>query len=170
MEIYTGLIEFNWTIVFVWVNILILYLVLKKFFFEKVRNFMVARQNSIQESFDNAEKTNLDADARLAEYEALIAGADAEGREIVKDARVRAEAQAELIITEAQEKAALRLKQAEDEILREKELARAEMQDEIATLAIYAAERILERELDEEKQRAFVLKIMEEAGRQQWQN
>ena len=44
------------------------------------------------------------------------------------------------------------------------------MQDEIATLAIYAAERILERELDEEKQRAFVLRIMEEAGRKQCQN
>ena len=70
----------------------------------------------------------------------------------------------------ANEQAAARLQQAELAIQRDKELAKAEMQDEIATLAIYAAERILERELDEEKQRAFVLRIMEEAGRKQCQN
>ena len=170
MHIYTELIEFNWTIVFIWVNILVLYLVLKKFFFEKVRNFMQARQKAIQDTLDNADQVNKNADARLAEYESLIAGAEAEGRDIVKAAKERADAQAQYIIAEANEKAAARLQQAEQEILREKELARAEMQDEIATLAIYAAERILERELDEEKQRAFVLRIMEEAGRKQCQN
>ncbi|MBQ9930720.1 MAG: F0F1 ATP synthase subunit B [Firmicutes bacterium] len=170
MEHYTQLIEFNWTIVFIWVNVLILFLILKKFFFQKVRNFMVDRQNSIQESLDNAENVTKEADALLADYKDRIANVEAESREIVRDAKQRAEAQAQLILAEANEQAAARLQQAEQAILREKELARAEMQDEIATLAIYAAERILERELDEEKQRAFVLRIMEEAGRKQCQN
>ncbi|MBO5666268.1 MAG: F0F1 ATP synthase subunit B [Firmicutes bacterium] len=170
MEHYTQLIEFNWTIVFIWVNVLILFLILKKFFFQKVRNFMVARQNAIQESLDNAENVTKEADALLADYQERVANVEAEGREIVREAKLRAEAQAQLILAEANEQAAARLQQAELAIQREKELAKAEMQDEIATLAIYAAERILERELDEEKQRAFVLRIMEEAGRKQCQN
>ena len=170
MEHYTQLIEFNWTIVFIWVNVVILFLILKKFFFQKVRNFMVARQNAIQESLDNAENVTKEADALLADYQERVANVEAEGREIVREAKLRAEAQAQLILAEANEQAAARLQQAELAIQREKELAKAEMQDEIATLAIYAAERILERELDEEKQRAFVLRIMEEAGRKQCQN
>ena len=131
---------------------------------------MVARQNAIQESLDNAENVTKEADALLADYQERVANVEAEGREIVREAKLRAEAQAQLILAEANEQAAARLQQAELAIQREKELAKAEMQDEIATLAIYAAERILERELDEEKQRAFVLRIMEEAGRKQCQN
>ena len=37
---YTGLIEINWSIIMIWITVIVLFLVLKKFFFEKVKNFM----------------------------------------------------------------------------------------------------------------------------------
>ena len=46
---YTGLIEINWSIIMIWITVIVLFLVLKKFFFEKVKNFMETRSNSIQE-------------------------------------------------------------------------------------------------------------------------
>ena len=51
---YTGLIEINWSIIMIWITVIVLFLVLKKFFFEKVKTFMETRSNSIQDAFDSA--------------------------------------------------------------------------------------------------------------------
>ena len=65
MEIYTGLIEFNWTLVMVWVTVLVLYLILKRNFFDKINNFITARQEGIQKQFDEAEQSIADANAMM---------------------------------------------------------------------------------------------------------
>ena len=87
MEIYTGLIEFNWTLVMVWVTVLVLYLILKRNFFDKINNFITARQEGIQKQFDEAEQSIADANAMMAEYKERIANVESEGREIIADAR-----------------------------------------------------------------------------------
>ena len=38
--VHHGLIEINWSIIMIWITVIVLFLVLKKFFFEKVKNFM----------------------------------------------------------------------------------------------------------------------------------
>ena len=83
---YTGLIEINWSIILVWITVIVLFLVLKKFFFEKVKDFMEARSNSIQDAFDSAEAVNRRADEKMENYNRRIANVEAEGREIIKEA------------------------------------------------------------------------------------
>lgn len=170
MERYAQLIEFSWTLVMVLITMFIFYLIMKHFFFEKVHNFMLARQNAVEESFANAERTSQMADEKLLDYQKQIEEIEGQGREIIKNAKLRAEAQAKSIVDEANNKASELLLQTEREIEREKLKAVNEMKQQIANLAIYAAEKIMEKQIEEAGQNEIIEKIIEQAGRSAWQN
>ena len=170
MERYAQLIEFSWTLVMVLITMFIFYLIMKHFFFEKVHNFMLARQNAVEESFANAERTSQMADEKLLDYQKQIEEIEGQGREIIKNAKLRAEVQAKSIVDEANNKASELLLQAEREIEREKLKAVNEMKQQIASLAIYAAEKIMEKQIEEAGQNEIIEKIIEQAGRSAWQN
>ena len=89
MELYAGLIEFNWTIVFIWLTVITLYFIMKHFFFEKVHNFMVARETAVRESFENAEQVNIFWPTRNCRPTRKIANLENEGREIISKAQSR---------------------------------------------------------------------------------
>ena len=167
---YTGLIEFNWSLVMIWITVIVLFLVLKKYFFEKVRKFMEDRSNSIQDAFDSAEAINRKADEKMENYNRRIADVEAKGRDIIREAKVRADAQAREIIEDANKQASEIISKAERNIEREKEKAMEEMRREIAALAILAAEKIVERELENAGQEAVVDEIIKQARSTGWQN
>ena len=167
---YTGLIEINWSIIMIWITVIVLFLVLKKFFFEKVKNFMETRSNSIQDAFDSAEAVNRRADEKMQNYTKRIANVEAEGREIIRDAKIKADAQAREIIEDANKQATEILNKAERNIEREKQKAMEEMRKEVAALAMMAAERIVEREFQNVGQDEIVDEVINKARSTGWQN
>ena len=167
---YAELIEFNWTLVMNWVTVIVLFLILKKFFFEKVHNFIVARQDAVQNAYDNAESVNRAADERLEAYNKQIANIESEGRDIIQRAKTRADDQAKRILDEAQQKAEAMMERTRTEIEREQRKAVAEMKDQIAILALMAAEKIIEKDLEIEGQDAFIDQVVEQVGKSAWQN
>ena len=167
---YTGLIEINWSIIMIWITVIVLFLLLKKFFFEKVKNFMETRSNSIQDAFDSAEAVNRRADEKMQNYTKRIANVEAEGREIIRDAKIKADAQAREIIEDANKQATEILNKAEKNIEREKQKAMEEMRKEVAALAMLAAERIVEREIQNIGQDEIVDEVINKARSTGWQN
>ena len=167
---YTGLIEINWSIIMIWITVIVLFLVLKKFFFEKVKNFMETRSNSIQDAFDSAEAVNRRADEKMQNYTKRIAYVEAEGREIIRDAKIKADAQAREIIEDANKQATEIMNKAEKNIEREKQKAMEEMRKEVAALAMLAAERIVEREIQNIGQDEIVDEVINKARSTGWQN
>ena len=167
---YTGLIEINWSIIMIWITVIVLFLVLKKFFFEKVKNFMETRSNSIQDAFDSAEAVNRRADEKMQNYTKRIANVEAEGREIIRDAKIKADAQAREIIEDANKQATEIMNKAEKNIEREKQKAMEEMRKEVAALAMLAAERIVEREIQNIGQDEIVDDVINKARSTGWQN
>lgn len=167
---YTGLIEINWSIIMIWITVIVLFLVLKKFFFEKVKNFMETRSNSIQDAFDSAEAVNRRADEKMQNYTKRIANVEAEGREIIRDAKIKADAQAREIIEDANKQATVIMNKAEKNIEREKQKAMEEMRKEVAALAMLAAERIVEREIQNIGQDEIVDEVINKARSTGWQN
>ena len=167
---YTGLIEINWSIIMIWITVIVLFLVLKKFFFEKVKNFMETRSNSIQDAFDSAEAVNRRADEKMQNYTKRIANVEAEGREIIRDAKIKADAQARDIIEDANKQATEIMNKAERNIEREKQKAMEEMRKEVAALAMLAAERIVEREIQNIGQDEIVDEVINKARSTGWQN
>ena len=167
---YTGLIEINWSIIMIWITVIVLFLVLKKFFFEKVKNFMETRSNSIQDAFDSAEAVNRRADEKMQNYTKRIANVEAEGREIIRDAKIKADAQAREIIEDANKQATEIMNKAEKNIEREKQKAMEEMRKEVAALAMLAAERIVEREIQNIGQDEIVDEVINKARSTGWHN
>ena len=170
MEKYAELIHIDWTLAMVAVNVLILYVILKHFFFEKVHNFMLDRQNAVKDAFDQADRVSLMADDKLAQYNKQVANIENEGREIIKNAKIKAEGLAKDITDEANKKATEMILQAQREIEKEKNKAIGEMKQQIAGLAIYAAEKIIEKQLDVSGQEEIIQRVIEQAGTSEWQN
>lgn len=169
-DIYTKLIELNGTIFVQLINTLIIFAILRYFLFKPVRSFMLSRQAAINDAFENAEMKRVDADALIADYQGKLDGLTAESREIVKTAKQKADAQANDIIEEAREKAAEILRRAEAEAEKEKQKAIHELKDQIAGIAIFAAEKILEKELTQKAHGEMIEKLIQEAGNSQWQS
>ncbi len=170
MELYTNLIEFNWTMLFIWLTVLVLYLILKRFFFEKIHNFMEARANQVKESFENADRVNVMAEEKLQAYNHKLAEIEAEGQNIIREARKKADMQAKQILEDANKKANEMIRQAEEEIEKKQLQAIVEMKSQIAELAMLAAEKVLEQQLNVYGQDALVDQIIEEVGKSAWQN
>lgn len=170
MELYTNLIEFNWTMLFIWMTVLVLYLILKRFFFEKIHNFMEARANQVKESFENADRVNVMAEEKLQAYNQKLAEIEAEGQNIIREARKKADMQAKQILEDANKKANEMIRQAEEEIEKKQLQAIVEMKSQIAELAMLAAEKVLEQQLNVYGQDALVDQIIEEVGKSAWQN
>lgn len=170
MELYAGLIEFNWTLVFMWLTLITLYFVMKHFFFEKVHNFMEKRKNQIKEAFDNAEIANASAEEKLQDYQRRISDVESEAKEIIRQARVDADSQAKIILDESNDKIMQMRAQAEKEIEEEKHKAIAEMREEILGLAIMAAQKVLEQEIEVSGQDDFMDKLIQEVEGTSWQN
>jgi F-type H+-transporting ATPase subunit b len=152
------------------VNFVILILVLKHFLFSKISDVIDNRNNETIETINNAEDYKIEAQSLKKSFEKQIATLENKGREIVKEAKVKADSQAKDIIHEAEEKASLLLKQAENEIQRLNRKAVDDLRQEIGALAILAAEKILEKNLDHKEQQEVIGKIIDEAGNEQWQN
>jgi F-type H+-transporting ATPase subunit b len=169
-DFFSPLISFNLTLVMNWVTVIVLFLILKKFFFEKVHNFIVARQNAVQDAFDNAESMNRVAAERLDTYNKRIAEIEGEGRDIIQKAKIKADDQARRILDEAQQKADAMMDKTQKEIERERQKALSEMKGQVAALALMAAEKILEKDLEIEGQDAFVDQVIEQVGASVWQN
>ena len=153
-----------------WVTVIVLFLILKKFFFEKVYNFVQKRENAINDAYDNAEAVNRKADEKLEAYNKRIANIESEGREIIKNAKVKADNQAVEIIEEANKRANSIMEKAKEEIERERVRAISDMKAQIIAMALMAAEKIMEKDLSETGQEAFIDKIIEQAGTSGWRN
>ncbi|MDD6540082.1 MAG: F0F1 ATP synthase subunit B [Firmicutes bacterium] len=167
---HAGIIELNWSFLMILINVAILYFILKHFFWEKVRTFMLDRQAAVQDAFDSAEAINRRADEKMQNYSRRIANVEEESREIIRNAKARAEAQAKDIVENAHKEASDIIAKAERTIEIEREKATAEMRQEIAALAIMAAEQIVEKEISSTGQEAIVDDVINKARSTGWQN
>lgn len=170
MEMVQPLIGFNWSSLMILCNVFILYIILRKFFWEKIKKFMDDRANAIQDALDTADAVNKRADEKMANYSKRIANVEEEGREIIKAAKQQADAQAQIIIEEARQEASDLIAKAEKTIELERSKAMEEMRKDIASIAMLAAEQIVGKEIENIGQDAIVDEVINDARSAKWQN
>ena len=170
VELVAPLIGLNWTLVMVLVTFLVLYLIVKKLFFEKIHDFMMAREQKVKDQFDNAEAANKLAEENLSEYRAKLESVEIERRSVIKDAKALADQRSQQIINEANERAAEIIKQAEKEAERERASLVETMREQVAMLALFAAEKIIEKQLDEKEQILLIDDIIKQDGGEAWKH
>lgn len=170
IKVYQDLLDFNWNLLFSAITVLVLYLILKHFFFEKVHTFMMARQAKIEEELADADLQNKKAYELLDEYSQTLKNAEEEKRQIIKEAKATADARAEEIISNAQQEAQDIMKDARKKMEEEEQKTITGLKKEIAAIAILTAQQIMEKELTDGDQQELVDKVIEEAASGKWQN
>ncbi len=153
-----------WTIIFTWGNLLILFLLMKKFLFKPVRKMMLDRENEVKEMYDDAESSKASAAQIKAEYEGRLAEATQEAEEIIKNATRSATLKSEEIIAEAHKSATGIIARADKQIEAEKRNAENELKNEVSELAISIAAKVIEDELDENKHKKLIDSFIENMG------
>lgn len=133
----------GWTLFFTLVNVLVLFLGLKKFLLKPVMNVVNQREEMIQNQLTNAAETKKQAEQLKDEYQAELATAQSQAEEIIVMAKKRAEVEYNNAIAKTREETEHMLSKAKVDIMNEQEKAKKEAQDEITKLAIQAARKIM---------------------------
>ncbi len=145
-----------WTMLFAWVNLLILYLVLKKILFAPLKRMIDSRQAEVDGMYENAAKAEDTANRLKEEYEAKMERADEESEEILKTAVRKAQLREEEILKDADLKAKRTLERAEEEIELERRRAINDVKDEVSRVAIDIAEAVIERDIKPEEHSTMI--------------
>lgn len=151
-------------IIMVALNLTILYVVLRKILFKPVTQYMENRTKSIRDSIDNAEKAKSEADDLRRRYEEQLRNARAEGERLMDEARVRADKEHDRLVAEAESEAENILDRAREETERERIQMIREIRGQVAGLALSAASKVIEANMDTESNRTLVDKFIDEAG------
>ena len=143
----------------------IVLIILKKFAWKPILEGLKERETSIQEALDTAKKAREEMEALQSNNEELLREARAERDSLIKEARAAKDA----IVAEAKDKAKEEadkiMSQARATIENEKMAAITELKNQVATLSIDIAEKILKEELSsEDKQKALVTTLLDDVN------
>ena len=152
------------TMIFAWINLVILYVFLKKLLFKPVKNMIDSRQKEIDDMYSEAEVAKDSANEMKAEYEEKLSSADAESEEILRRAVRRAELREEEILKEADKKAARIMERAEEQIELEKKRAVNDVKDEVSSIALGIAEAVIERDIDKNDHDTLIDEFIDKLG------
>ena len=153
-----------WTMLIAWVNLLILYLFLKKLLFVPIKNMIDSRQKEIDDMYSDAELSRSDAHAMKQEYEERLKAANEESEEILRSAHRRAQLKEEDILKEANDKAKRTLERAEEQIAEEKKRALNEVKNEVSELAIGIASAVIGRDVSESEHEELINDFIDNMG------
>ena len=117
------MLRLDMNLVFTIINLLILFLLLKKFLFGPVVSVMEKRKALIEEQLANAANTQAEADKMKAEYEETFKNADSQAADIISEAKKNAKAEYDKIVEDAHTQAGRIVENAEKnmEVQKEKE-------------------------------------------------
>lgn len=153
-----------WQIIISLCNLLILFLILKKFLFKPVKKVLAERQKMIDDRFENAKLAENDALRSKKSYEEKLANAQNEAASIIKEANVKAERRSDKIVSQAKVKADDILRQAQTDAALEKQKAQSEIKHEITEVSAMLTEKLLEREIKPSDHRDFIDSFIEKIG------
>ena len=152
------------TLIFAWINLLILYIFLKKLLFKPIKNMIDSRQKEIDDMYSDANKAKEDAETMRTEYEEKLEKANEESEEILKKAVRRAQLREEEILREADAKAERVLERAEEQVELEKRRAINEVKDEVSEMAIGIAAAVIERDISQKEHSDLIDEFIKNMG------
>lgn len=158
------MLQLNVNLLFTIINLVVLYLLLKKFLIKPITDVMEKREKLIADGLNHANEAQEEALKMKQEYKDALSGAREESAEIVEKAQVRAKAEYDRIVTEAGEKAGNIMNSAKINIQSEREQTIKALQSEIAGLAMAAAEKIVSEKTENQGNQEIYNQFLEEVG------
>ena len=158
------MIKIDINLVFTIINLLVLYLLMKKFLFGPIIKVMDVRKAMIDQQFAGAKEQEDQAKALKEQYEGALKSAREESFQIMEQARKEAKAQADKTVEDTQAKGSAMLAKAQEDINTERENAMRQMKDDVASLAMEAAGKIIGKNSGADQDLSLYDQFIEKAG------
>ncbi|MFT8363915.1 MAG: F0F1 ATP synthase subunit B [Sporolactobacillus sp.] len=152
------------TIVFQLVIMLLLILFVTKIGTKPVISIMEKRNQYINNQIDGAEKSRQEAETYLKQQKEELEKTRVQSLELLDQAKHQAAVEAKNVLDAAKQRSELMVKEAQEEIGREKEQAIASIRDEVADLSVLLASKILEKEINAKDYTAEVDQLMKQVA------
>ena len=135
----------------------LLFLTLRKFVVPMFEKAYTDRTNAIQGGMERAEKAQLEAQRALVQYNEQLSKAREEAQTLREEARVQGAAIIEDLRAKAQDEAARITATAHASIEAERQQAIASLRNEVGTLAVELASKIVGEALDDQARQSRVV-------------
>ncbi len=143
------------------VGFLLLFGLLSKFLYQPIQNVLEERRQRVHQDLEAAARHRLDMEQRQRELEERLSQIESEVRDRMQAAEREAQQVRAQMLAEATGERERVVEAGLAELRREREKAMVEIRDLVADLAITAAAKIIEQELDLEAHRAMIDDIVE---------
>ncbi len=153
-----------WQILISLANLLILFLIIKKFLFGPVKKLLAKRQEELDSRYRAADEAKTRAEADETFWNEKKAGAEAEADEILSRATENARLREEKILEDAKASADGIIRQAEAEAELERRKAEESIKREIVDVSSLLTEKLLNREIKLEDHRSMIDSVIDTIG------
>ncbi len=153
-----------WTFVAQILNLFLQAFLIKKFLFKPINEVLNKRREAADAQIREAQTARQEADAIKSEYEQNMAAAREQANEIVARAQKTASDQSDEILAKAGEEARAIRAKAQADIEQERKNAVSEMKNEISSVAMDIAGKVIEREISPEDHRKLIEEFIENVG------
>ena len=159
-----GIVNLNITTLIQVVNFLILIALLSRFLFAPLKKFLAERAEGIEKSLAEARLAHEAAVKAQEEYRAQILATQREAAALREQAQREVEAERQRLMKASRDEAQRVLDEAKAAIEMETRRARATLREEVVTLSLAAAERLLGRSMTGEDQKRLGEQYVRELG------
>ncbi len=149
-------------VIWTWVTFGILFIILYKLAWKPILSALDQREKDIRDAVDNAARIKEEMEQVEKQRETLIREADEKAKEIVAAARKAAVEASRVIEDRAKDEAKIMLENAAADINAARDTASARLRHESAELAVALAGKLIGENLDDEKNRTLVNKLIAE--------
>jgi F-type H+-transporting ATPase subunit b len=157
MLLAAGLTDINVALV-VWtlVTFGLLLIVLKRFAWQPILEMIESREKTIAEAIESAKRERAEAEKAAADMRASLEKARTEAAELIRRNQAEVAAAKTELMAQARKESEALLAQARVTIEEERRAAVAGLRAQVVDIAIEAAGRLLQTQMDEKKQRQLV--------------
>ncbi len=134
----------------------VLYFILSKFAFGPITAAVEKREKALEDAIEGAKRDREEAAKVLAEHRAALDAARGEAQKLIADGRAVAEKMRTELIAETRKEQQEMLESARQEIGNEKDRAMAQLRRDAVDLALAAASRVVEQNLESQRNRQLV--------------
>ena len=156
LEINPGLIF--WTII----TFIAVLAILSKVAWKPLLHALTSREEQIRTALQQAEEAQTEAKKLLEENKRQLAQAEAHSQQAMREGRAMGERLRVEIVEKANANARAMVEQAKEEIRRERDAALTQLRGEVADLAVLAAGKIIDANLDVNKHRQLVDNVIKD--------
>ena len=151
-------------ILFQLIMFIILLVLLKIFAWKPLMGIMKQREDHISNEIEAAEKSRVEANKLIEEQRSILKEARQEAQTMIENAKKQGDIQREEIIVIARQESERIKEAAKLEIEQQKEKAVAALREQVASLSVLIATKVIEKELSAQDQEKLINDYIQEAG------